>query len=60
MRINRHRWKRQPGFKTWECEKCHAVKHWDTVLERMIYTKHGKQTYHTPPCNSIINCEYVF
>jgi len=55
-KITRHRWVALPThFKTWRCEKCGAVRYWDNILQRICFVKHGKQTYSTPDCNSIIN-----
>lgn len=56
--LNHHTW-HQVGWKHWVCEKCGAERYFDTVRERMVFTKHGKEYYTTPDCNSTINCDTV-
>lgn len=58
--LNHHKWVQQPGFKTWRCSKCGSVRYWDNILQRIVFVKHGKQLYMTPPCNSAINNDPIF
>jgi len=58
--LNHHKWQEQPGFKTWRCSKCGAVRYWDNILQRIVFVKYGKQLYMTPPCNSAINNDPIY
>jgi hypothetical protein len=51
MKINKHRWIPQTGFKTWKCAKCGCVRYWDLILQRIVFVKYSKQYYMTPDCD---------
>jgi len=58
--LNHHKWIIVgSAFKTWRCPVCGCVRYWDNILQRIVFTRHGKQLYSAPPCYSAINSEPI-